>query len=151
MITSRPYRPADRDACLALFDSNVPRFFDMSEREGFAGYLDDTAAASSYLVIERDGAIAGCGGHAIEPDGVSAALCWGMVAGSLHGEGLGRYLTEARLAAAQADPGITRVILNTSQHTQGFYARFGFETEKVTPDGFAPGIDRWDMVLRLDR
>lgn len=149
MIASRRYHPIDREACLALFDSNVPRFFDASEREGFAGYLDDLAADSPYLVIERDGRIVGCGGHAIEPDSVSAALCWGMVDGACHGQGLGRYLTEARLTAAQAEPGINRVILNTSQHTQAFYARFGFAAEKITPDGFAPGIDRWDMVLKL--
>lgn len=48
-----------------------------------------------------------------------------------------------------SDAGVGRVKLNTSQHTQGFYARFGFETEAVTPDGYAPGIDRWDMVLTL--
>jgi len=59
-------------------------------------------------------------------------------------------LTEARIAAARGTPGVARGILNTSQHTQGFYARFGFEAEKVTPDGYAPGIDRWDMVLKLD-
>ena len=100
-------------------------------------------------MIEQDGRIVGCGGHAVEADRVSVALCWGMVDNGLHGQGLGRVLTEARIAAARATPGVGRVKLNTSQHTQGFYARFGFETEKVTPDGYAPGIDRWDMVLTL--
>jgi predicted GNAT family N-acyltransferase len=150
MLSHRPYLPTDRAACLALFDSNVPRFFDVAERPGFAQYLDHAGMRWPYLVVEDDGRIVGCGGHAIEPDGVSVALCWGMIDNALHGQGLGRFLTEARLAAARVVPGATRVVLNTSQHTQGFYAGFGFLTEAVTPDGYAPGIDRWDMVLRLD-
>ena len=150
MLTARPYRADDREACLALFDGNTPRFFDASEREGFVDYLQATAFEHAYQVIERDGRVVACGGHAVEPDMISVALCWGMVDNGLHRQGVGRALTEARIAAARATPGITRVILNTSQHTQGFYARFGFETVKVTPDGYAPGIDRWDMVLRLD-
>ena len=150
MTQSRSYRLEDQAGCLALFDSNTPRFFDASERDSFVGFLQDQALRWPYQVIELDGRIVGCGGHAVEADGVSVALCWGMVDNDLHGQGLGRVLTEARIAAARATPGIARVILNTSQHTQGFYARFGFEAEKVTPDGYAPGIDRWDMVLKLD-
>lgn len=150
MILSRPYRPEDMAGCLALFDSNTPLFFDESERDGFVSFLNDQALRWPYQVIERSGRIVGCGGHAVDADGVSVTLCWGMVDNGLHGQGLGRVLTEARIAAARATPGITRVKLCTSQHTQGFYARFGFEAETVTPDGFAPGIDRWDMVLKLD-
>ena len=150
MILSRTYRPEDMAGCLALFDSNTPRFFDESEREGFVGFLKDQALRWPYQVITLDGRIVGCGGHAVEADGISVVLCWGMVDNELHGQGLGRVLTEARIAAARATPGVSRVILNTSQHTQGFYARFDFETQKVTPDGYAPGIDRWDMVLKLD-
>jgi ribosomal protein S18 acetylase RimI-like enzyme len=149
MLTARPYRRDDRAACLALFDGNTPRFFDESERAGFAGFLDDQALRWPYQVIEQGGRVVACGGHAVEPDGISVALCWGMVENGLHGQGVGRALTEARIAAARATPGIRRVILNTSQHTQGFYARFGFVAETVTPDGYAPGIDRWDMALKL--
>lgn len=141
----RPYEPGDRDACLTLFESNVPVFFDVSEQEGFAGFLDDMRWP--YQVIVRDGRVVACGGHAVEADGVTAALCWGMVEGRLHGAGLGRQLTEARIAAARAIDGIREVRLDTSQHTEGFYRRFGFRIEAVTPDGFAPGIDKYEMRL----
>ena len=150
MTQSRTYRAEDMAGCLALFDSNTPRFFDVSERDSFVCFLEDQALRWPYQVSELDGRIVGCGGHAVEPDGASVALCWGLVDNDPHRRGLGRVLTEGRIAAARGTPGITRVILNTSQHTQGFYARFGFEVETVTPDGFAPGIDRWDMVLRLN-
>ena len=147
MDVARPYEPKDREACLALFDSNVPRFFDPSERPVFEAFLDQLDWP--YQVIERDGRIVACGGHAVEPDGRTVSLCWGMVEAGLHGQGLGRRLTEARLAAARAVPGATSVRLDTGVHTTGFYERFGFVVETVLPDGYAPGSDRHDMRLRL--
>ena len=147
METVRPYAACDRDACLALFDGNTPRFFDPSERAGFAAWLE--ASTQPYLVIERDGNIVACGGHALEAGGTVASLCWGMVAQDVHGQGLGRALTQARLDAIRAMPQVARVTMNTSQHTQGFYARFGFVGVKVTPHGIGPGLDQWDMMLQL--
>ncbi|KAB8061090.1 GNAT family N-acetyltransferase [Janthinobacterium violaceinigrum] len=147
MQTVRPYQAGDRDACLALFDGNTPRFFDPSERADFAAWLD--TSPHPYLVILRDGRLVACGGHALDGDGTVAALCWGMVAQDVHGQGLGRALTQARLDAIRALPQVVSVRMTTSQHTQGFYAAFGFETVKVTPDGFGPGIDQWDMLLTL--
>nr|MBC8799133.1 GNAT family N-acetyltransferase [Pseudomonas congelans] len=35
----RPYTLADRERCLDIFDSNVPRYFDPAEREQFARFL----------------------------------------------------------------------------------------------------------------
>lgn len=147
MIVARPYRTEDRTACLALFDSNTPRFFDPSELAGFERFLDELVWP--YQVIERDGRVVACGGHAVEPDGLTASLCWGMVENGLHGQGLGRALTEARLTAASAEPGVSRVRLDTGQHTTGFYERFGFVIEAVIPNGYAPGSHRHEMVLRL--
>lgn len=147
MNAARPYVAADRAACLALFDSNAPRFFDPSERAGFEQFLDEMRWP--YQVIEREGRVVACGGHAVEPDGRTVSLCWGMVEQGLHGQGLGRRLTEARLAAARAEPGVTAVRLDTGQHTTGFYERFGFVIERVVRDGYAPGSDRFDMRLML--
>lgn len=152
MDIARPYQTTDREACLALFDSNVPRFFDGAERDGYAAFLDEMRWP--YQVIERPdaqgrGRIVACGGHAVEPDGRTVSLCWGMVEQGLHGQGLGRTLTEARLAAARAEPGVTSVRLDTGQHTTGFYERFGFVIEGVVKDGYAPGSDRHDMRLTL--
>lgn len=148
----RSYRLEDRAACLSLFDTNSPRFFDSSERAGFEGFLDQMVWP--YQVIERVDAqgrrrIVACGGHAVEPNGRTVSLCWGMVEQGLHRQGLGRMLTEARLAAARAVPRATDVRLDTGVHTTGFYERFGFVVEAVQPDGYAPGSDRYDMRLAL--
>ncbi|QYU67682.1 hypothetical protein J4558_22715 [Leptolyngbya sp. 15MV] len=37
-------------------------------------------------------------------------------------------------------------MISTSQHTEGFYQKLGFETIEHIPDGFAPGIDICKMV-----
>ena len=34
-VDIRPYAPADLDACLAVFDTNRPRYFISSERPAF--------------------------------------------------------------------------------------------------------------------
>ena len=147
----RDYTSDDRDACLAVFDSNVPRFFVPREREEFAAFLD--ALPGPYFVVEDDtGAVVGCGGYAVEPGTKDAHLCWGIAARGRHGTGLGRLLLDARLERVRADAAdgsIEAIALDTSQHTRGFYERRGFRVERVTPDGYAPGLDRCDMRLAL--
>ncbi|MCC4615915.1 GNAT family N-acetyltransferase [Xanthomonas campestris pv. asclepiadis] len=145
----RPFQPLDFDACMALFDANVPAFFSAGERVDFAGFLIQYATAWHYQLLERDNQIAGCAGYAISADGITASLCWGMVHPGLHRRGVGTQLLLARLDALRRMPDVRRVVLDTSQHTQQFYARFGFVVQQVTEDGYAPGLERWDMALDL--
>ena len=149
-IVTRAFVPEDRDACLAVFDSNVPTYLAPEERGEFIEFLEGVNESNCpYLVLTQHGSVVACGGLFIEREKRSAALSWGMVDRALHRQRLGSQLTEARLAQARTIPGIDQLTLATSQHTQGFYARFGFVATRVTPDGFAPGLDRWDMVLEL--
>lgn len=149
-IVSRPYMPDDFCACLAIFDSNVPTFFAHEERTDFYQFLGSINAKDRpYLVLICKGSVIACGGLVAETEKRQAGLAWGMVDRAFHGRGLGTSLTKARLALARATPNIAEVMLETSQHTRGFYERFGFTASKVKPDGFAPGLDRVDMTLRL--
>lgn len=147
-MRTRDYRPDDRDACLGIFESNVPEYFRSFEREPFEDYLDDLPGP--YLVLEdpADGIVA-CGGYAVPAGSTSADLCWGMVARHRQGTGLGRRLTEARLARIRNEPEVREVRLSTSPRTRGFYERLGFVTVRVMRDGFAPGLDRCEMRLSL--
>jgi predicted GNAT family N-acyltransferase len=148
--STRPYLSHDFSACLRLFDSNAPTFFAPEERAEFCEFLKDAAASDSmYLVLARKGSVIACGGLTTEAGSPQARLVWGMVDSALHGQGLGAHLTQARLALARATPDLAEVVLSTSQHTGGFYQKFGFTVSKVIPDGFASGLDRWDMTLRL--
>ena len=143
----RAYSPADRAACLAVFDSNTPQFFNPGERPDFEKFLD--AVDCSYFVMEHDGAIAGCGGYAIAQDTSLASLVWGMVRGDLHKLGLGRFLLMFRLREITKAGGIQLVRLGTSQHTAPFFEKQGFKVTGIRKDGYASGMDRVEMVMKL--
>jgi hypothetical protein len=141
-----PYRPVHRDACLALFNSNVPSFFLANEKGEFESFLD--APPGPYFVGRRGEEIVAAGGYAEdlrEPG--TWILCWGMVAAHLHQQGLGRTLLTARIQAMRKLPGFQRARINTSQHTCGFFERFGFVVIEVAPDGFGQGLHRYAMLL----
>lgn len=145
-----PYRPADLGACLAVFDSNVPRYFDPRERPVFTEFLG--ALPGPYLVLRlEEGEVVACGGYAVREEAEAGDLCWGMVRRDLHGLGLGRALLNLRIDALREDSRVGHVELNTSQHTVAFYEGLGFRTVGVEPDGYAPGLDRCEMRLDLTR
>lgn len=143
----RPYLPADREACLAVFDSNTPQFFHASERTAFDQFLDSRAA--NYFVMEHDGNIVGCGGFAIEENPQQASLTWGMIRKDLHRNGLGRFLLMFRLREIGKASSAGMVRLSTSQHSQRFFESQGFRVLEVIPDGFASGIDKIEMAKKL--
>lgn len=144
-ITIREYSARDYHACLALFDSNCPKYFSAPERELFADWLNKTDRAS-YSVMEREGEIIACGGIYHDPETNSVGMAWGMVRQNLHRQGHGRRLTEFRLEQmAEQFPTLAQR-LGTSQHTFRFYEKMGFEVEKITRNGFAEGIDQYDMI-----
>jgi N-acetylglutamate synthase-like GNAT family acetyltransferase len=143
----RPYSPSDKAACLAVFDSNTPRFFDPIERQDFETFLD--APYSSYFVMEHDGVIVGCGGYSIEEDHSLASLVWGMVRGDLHKRGLGRFLVMFRLREITKANGANLVRLATSQHAAPFFEKQGFKVVRTEKDGYASGMDRVEMRMKL--
>ena len=148
-LTFRPYTPADLAGCLALFDSNVPTFFAQSERADYQAFLQDPQDRGEYFVLERGGELAACGGVFVKAGG-EAGLSWGMVRGDLHGQRLGAALVAYRLGwLREHRPGVREARIETSQHTEGYYARHGFLTVSRTPDGFAPGMDQIEIILGL--
>lgn len=73
-----------------------------------------------------------------------------MVDRNRHRNGLGKILLLRRLEAMFRIYGPMTVHLTTSQHSAGFFARFGFRTTEVQVDGLAAGLDRVEMELHLD-
>ncbi len=132
-----------------MFDDNVPAFFTSDEHPDFVGFLTSYAPAWNYKVIERAGEVMACAGYAVSADGTTANLCWGMVHPNLHRQGLGTLLLKAWLEALRLTPGIEQVVMDTSQHAQAFYVRFGVELRQVVPNGYGPGLDRCEMALGL--
>jgi len=145
----RPYRPEDRAACLAVFDSNVPAYFAPHERTDFTDFLD--ALHGSYFVMDdADGQVVACGGFlASRGDPAVAILCWGMVRHGLHRTSRGAHLLSARLDLIATHSDFVTVTIETSQKSRGFFEHFGFIAGTIVTDGFAPGLDRVEMTLDL--
>jgi ribosomal protein S18 acetylase RimI-like enzyme len=142
----RAYQPADRDACLALFESNAERYFSPGDRDEFACFLD--APQGFYGTLDDDnGRIVACGGVGTRGD--AAVITWLMVHASRHGQGLGRTLLDHLRNQAGQLPQARRVILTTTQKTAGFFERFGFHVVRTIANGYRPGLDRLDMELPL--
>jgi GNAT superfamily N-acetyltransferase len=142
----RPYCVEDLPAVVKIFRSNIPKYFGPGEENGLHDFLNGPDSAE-YYVVEVDGEVVGAGGIALNDDldPPTVSLCWGMVRADHIGTGLGRALVEFRLRLAEEKyPGIPLTI-GTSQHTRGFYEKFGFRLVDHTPDGFGPGIDICSM------
>lgn len=133
----------DHDACLAIFDSNTPTFFDTTEREDFATFLD--AQRDRYFVVEEATRVVACGGWGSKA-GV-ALLCWGMVHRDHHRRGIGTLLLARRLDEI-AKAGFDETEIVTSQHSKAFFARSGFVEIDVRKELFAPGLDAHRMRRR---
>lgn len=146
-IEMRPYKNEDLEAVLAVFRSNIPKYFVPTEEAELREFL--AAHAEAYYVCEVDGEVVGAGGFAANSDGQTVSLCWGMVRSDHLGTGLGKKLTMFRIEKARENFGGRPIVISTSQHTQGFYEKLGFEMTRHTPDGYGPGIDKCEM--RLDR
>ena len=140
----RDYREDDHAACMRVFDSNIDPFFQPSERPEFQAFLNHLPGP--YFVVEDEaGEVVACGGFAV--DAGCASFCWGMVLRALHGRGVGRMLSQERLRRIMVDPTVTRIRLDTSQHTTAFYTKLGFRITEIEPDGYGPGLDKCYMIL----
>lgn len=141
----RSYTHDDLESVVAIFRSNIPKYFSDEEELGLRNFLTD-ARSEEYFVAEMDGRIVGAGGIALNED-ETVSLCWGMIRSDHLGTGLGKKLTQFRIDAAREKYGDLPLVISTSQHTQGFYEKLGFRLKEHTPDGFGPGIDTCKMRL----
>ncbi|MDZ4802513.1 MAG: GNAT family N-acetyltransferase [Bryobacteraceae bacterium] len=145
----RPYVPADRDSCLALFDSNTPGPFHPQEREVFETWLSGNP--TNYVVLEHEGVVVACGGYALPAAGsTDARLTWGMVGRQWQGQGLGRFLLMYRLRELGKTAAIVQTVtVETTPESAPFFASQGFRTVHVTKDGPGPGLDKTEMVRKI--
>ncbi len=142
----RSYQSKDKEKCLELFRSNLPKFFASYEEAEFTNFLDENR--DNYFVLERDDMLIGCGGYGIK--GTTAYLVWGMVHNTQHGTGVGKRLLLERLGLITRHREIREIVVDTSQHTYGFFEKLGFSVTKVTTNGYGENLHRYDMKLSLD-
>lgn len=149
MIEFKSYSPIFREACLEAFDSNCPKFFDPSERDLYANYLDQKAAQEDYWVVLKDDLFLGAGGYYFsKPDTVR--LVWGLIHHSFHHQGYGTSLLNFRLKQIALNPKAQIIRLDTTQYNPDFFSRFGFKELEVKPNHYGPGLHSHEMELILD-
>jgi GNAT superfamily N-acetyltransferase len=157
----REYKTGDKEACLSIFRSNCPLYFDESEYELFDRWLhhqhsDDinyqsptytNSEKDAYYVIENaDNMVIGCGGFYVLKNTKEARLAWGMVHSAFHGQGYGTALFNHRKFAIENEwPGYS-ITLGTSQHTYGFYEKMGLFVISMEKSGYGPDLDKYDMI-----
>ena len=156
-LTHRAYTAIDRDDCIAVFQSNVPKFFRERERSEFVDFLGSCLAAGAreesdvcrYFVVLMNDQVVGCGGYGLRVESVTADLCWGMVQAPHHGSRIGEYLLLARLHEIVTTTDAQAIRLGTSQLTEQFFQRYGFATQRIAKDGIDRGLDDVEMWLEL--
>ena len=145
VLEIRLYQKTDLEACLTVFDSNIPQYFMQSERDEFIEWLAKPDRDDYYVLLHK-GALVACGGIYHDPENRETGLAWGMVRKDLHKKGLGKALSLHRLEViSQKYPDYQQQLV-TSQHTTAFYKKLGFEIVSVEKDGFGPGLDNYKMV-----
>ncbi|MBS1773146.1 MAG: GNAT family N-acetyltransferase [Bacteroidetes bacterium] len=152
----REYQPSDREPCITIFDSNTPQYFDPTEKEYLQNWLTGkdegrhsykNNIAEHFYVLEHDGAVVGCGGFYIPEAKPVANMVWGMIHRDYHKHGLGKALFQYRVQQIQKLYPHCSIILDTTQHTYGFFEKLGFKVTQITNDAYGPGLNRYDMVM----
>lgn len=154
MITIKPYLPEYKETLLTVFKSNMPLYFAEEELPLFDAFLDRDIhnANRPYWIVFEDDVIVGCGGIGInEPTKYTnephVIMCWGMVHREYHKKGYGKVLLELRIEESKKlFPGV-KIALGTTQHSYGFFERYGFKTVCFEKDHWAKDLDLYQMEL----
>ncbi|MDQ1089798.1 ribosomal-protein-alanine N-acetyltransferase [Siphonobacter sp. SORGH_AS 1065] len=149
IMVIRTYQSADYAGCMKAFESNCPAFFADHEKELFQHFLRELEISSmNYYVVEHENQIIACAGFYLPSEADKAAeLVWGMVTRDFQREGVGKQLLVYRLRKIQEIRPGTSVLLDTTQLSFPFFEKAGFRTLKISPNFYALGLDRYDMIL----
>jgi N-acetylglutamate synthase-like GNAT family acetyltransferase len=148
-MTIRNYRQQDKPHVITLMRLNIPKYFDASEEPGFVNYLDHER--EDYFVVETDGKLIGAGGINYEDDGQTGIISWDMIHPDYQGKGIGRALTQHRLDVMYNKPELSTIRVRTTQLTDQFYAKMGFQLERTEKDFWAKGLDLYQMRMNIQK
>lgn len=148
-ITFRTYQLSDRTALEEIFLLNTPKYFAPEELGDFLEYLD--IFGDDYVVALADGQIVGGGGYWIRSSDHQGGLSWAFLHPNAQGTGVGKALALYRIDQIKASGEAKTILVETSQHSFGFYEKLGFELLSRQPDYWAPGIDLYSAVLNLEQ
>ncbi|NLU91490.1 GNAT family N-acetyltransferase [Chitinophaga sp. Ak27] len=139
----RPFKPIDEDTLIDIFQLNVPRYFDPKEIEDFRQYL--ARHSDTYLTIEHDGKIVGGAGYYINTIHHSGSITWIFFHPDVAGRGLGKEVVAYCMKIFNADPGIKKLVVTTSQLAWKFFEKCGYQLIRTEKDYWGKGLDLYLM------
>ena len=144
-VTFRGYLSTDKAACLELFDANCPEYFAPNERKDYENFLAANPENYELCFVARPLV----GAFGLMHDGaVDRNLRWVLLEPSSQGLGIGAMIMELVILNA-SESGARVVNIAASHKSAPFFAKFGSTKVTVTANGWGPGLDRVDMVLKL--
>lgn len=144
----RPYLQSDKETVLTLLTQNTPTFFAISEFADLENYLDNEI--DSYYIFEENGQILGAGGINYFHAENKGRLSWDMVSPIAQGKGIGKLLTEYRIAQIKEHQNIHYIEVRTSQHVYLFYKKMNFQLKHFIKNYWAVNFDLYLMELQLE-
>jgi len=150
-IIIRAYRSTDKNECMEAFKTNVPKFFSDQEVFDFADFLERIEKGIDdipFYVLSYNQKVIGCGGYAKDQNNAIFTLAWGLIHNDFHKKGFGEKLLSYRLEEIKRLYKNSSVIIDTTQHSAGFFEKYGFVTTKETENYYALGMHRIDMELK---
>ena len=147
MASLTKYTPAFKLQVLEIFDSNVPDFFEVFERELFLDFL--IKESENYFVLKEKAKIIGAGGYWPEAE-AEARICWLMVHRNSHSRGFGAIMMNKFEELIIAERKYTKITLKTVQKTDQFYEKLGYTTTYFEKDHWAKGLDLYFMEKSIN-
>ena len=139
----RPYKSADKESLLKIFNLNIPINFDKNEINNFEEYIEQRA--DTYLTIEVDNNIVGGTGYYINENDKSGRITWIFFHPNYSGQGLGKQSVEHCLKILSKDNRVEKFIVTTSQLAYKFFEKFGYSICRVEKDYWGAGLDLYEM------
>ena len=142
-IVIRTYKSSDKLALLNLIDLNTPKYFALAEKVDFENYLENEREL--YFVLTFESEIIGCGGINFEAEKTTGIISWDIIHPDYQGKSYGKQLLNHRLDILKQMKSTQRIIVRTSQETNEFYAKSGFQLKEIIPDYWAEGFHLYSM------
>lgn len=73
----------------------------------------------------------------------------GLDRSCIQGKGIGKELVRHRVEHIKKNSTAKIIVVRTSQHASGFYAKLGFQLVRTEKDFWAEGFDLYQMTMVL--
>lgn len=139
----RPYKQADKESLLRIFNLNTPKYFDTNEINDFERYLEQKP--ETYLTVEVDDNIVGGTGYYVNENDKSGRITWIFFDPSYAGKGLGKQSLEHCLKIFGKDERVEKLIVATSQLAYQFFEKFNYNISRIEKNYWGKGLDLYVM------